>query len=218
MRLIILCSTNGSVLSKVLHNDYFKAQIDCVITDRECGVMNVAEAHQVNIKKYEAATGEEFSKKIVENIELTDDHLIISFYTRILSNDLIEKIPGRIINCHPSILPACPGLNGFEDTISSGSQFIGATIHLIDQGIDTGLPIMQSARPFNPNLSLSENRHAIFIDQCRMLLQVVKWFDENRVRHFDGRLVIENAQYKPNCYAPNLDFDLAINFDVELEK
>ena len=44
----------------------------------------------------------------------------------------------QVINFHPSILPACPGMNGFEDTIESGAMHVGSTVHFVDTGIDTG--------------------------------------------------------------------------------
>ncbi|MDA1381029.1 formyltransferase family protein [Plesiomonas shigelloides subsp. oncorhynchi] len=73
--------------------------------------------------------------------------LFISFYTRLLSDVFLKAHPHRVINFHPSILPACPGMDGFGDTLKSGALFIGSTVHFIDEGMDTGKPILQAAFP-----------------------------------------------------------------------
>lgn len=81
-----------------------------------------------------------------------------------------------MINFHPSILPACPGMDGFGDTLKSGALFIGSTVHFIDEGMDTGKPILQAAFPRNPGESITKLRHRVFLQQVISLLQVVDWF------------------------------------------
>lgn len=216
MNILVVCSTGGSVLSKVLLNPYIKDKIKFIVTDRECGAIDVAKTHNINYIKIPSNDGREFSDKLCSAVQLEKYDLLISFYTRLFSGKVLQIMKNRIINLHPSILPACPGLNGFEDTVRSGSCFIGATIHFVDQGIDTGFPIIQSASPFNPTKSIEENRHKVFIDQCRMLMQTIRWFDDERILINDNNVHIKDAEYFHDQYSPNLDWGTAKKFNVKL--
>ena len=213
MKIIIIASTSGSVMSKLLNVPYFKSTISCVVSDRECGAIDVAVSHGISTKIFETTDGLEFSDFLVKEFQNDLPDLFVSFYTRLFKGIFLEVAKNKLINLHPSILPACSGRNGFGDTIKSGSKFIGSTIHFVDEGMDTGFPIIQAAIPFNPNNTLEENRHLVFIQQCKMLLQVIKWAEDNRII-FDknNRPAILNANYEMNEYAPNLDFETAKNF------
>ena len=215
MKIAIICSTGGGVLSVLLKHKYFREKIAVIFTDRQCGVIKVAKDYDVPLKMVEASTGEEMSNLLCDNYNINQYDLIISFYTKLFKGKIIEVLKGKFINLHPSILPACPGMKGFEDTVKSGSTFIGATIHYIDSGTDSGSPIIQSATPFKPDESMETNRHYVFVDQCRMLLQVVAWFEDSRLITQNNRTIVKNAKYLPGQYSPNLDLDLAIDFNLK---
>jgi phosphoribosylglycinamide formyltransferase-1 len=137
--------------------------------------------------------------------------LFISFYTRIFRGRFLSLAKNRLFNAHPSILPACPGRNGFEDTLKARAKFVGATIHLVDSGIDSGAPIIQSAAPFNPRKTIEENRHIVFVQQCKMVLQVIKWAEEERILFLeDGSVEIKNANYEAGEFAPNMEIDIVL--------
>lgn len=214
MKIVVLISTNGGVLSQLLKVDYFKEKVCEVISDRECGAIAIASRTGIKTTILKSSSGKEFSDKLLKHLDITRIDLFISFYTRIFSKEFVLAAKNKIINLHPSILPACSGMDGFGDTIKSGSKFIGSTIHFIDEGIDTGKPIIQSAIPFNHNKSIEEMRHEIFKDQCRTLLQTVKWFEDKRIVLDDDKSVITKAEYGPGIYSPKLDFDEAIKFNV----
>ena len=214
MRIAILASTNGGVLAKLLEVDVFAKQVACVISDRPCGAIEVASRHAIDALIFESKSGLEFSQQLVERLDLSEFDLFVSFYTRLFDKSFVSHTQGRLINLHPSILPANPGMDGFGDTLKSGSQFFGATIHFVDEGVDTGAPILQSAHPVNPSVTTAELRHQIFVDQCRMLLQVIEWFDQRRLKYCDDRVIIDNARYFDGPYAPNLDSEVATNFNV----
>lgn len=207
MKLIVLASTNGSVLKKLFANEFLLDKIDIIISDRKCGAIDLAMKYNIDYKILESNSGKEFSEFLLKEYPVHDDHLFVSFYTRLLKGEFLNVHKNRIINLHPSILPACPGMDGFGDTVKSGAKFIGSTIHFIDDGIDTGLPIIQSSVPYNPNVSLDENRHKVFIHQCKMLVQVVEWFVQNRIRVMGNNTVkIYDTRYELSEYVPNLEF------------
>ena len=218
MKVVIIISTNGGVLSQLLKIKYFKERVHEVISDRECNAIKIADKAGINTKILKSLDGNEFSNKIMQYLNVSNIDLFISFYTKIFNKNFIESAKNKIINLHPSILPSCPGSDGFGDTIKSGSRFVGSTIHFVDEGIDTGKPIIQSAVPLNLNKSIEEMRHAIFNDQCKTLLQVIKWFEDKRIVLNNNSIVIDKAEYDHGIYSPKLDFEDAIKLDIPYRK
>lgn len=208
-KIVVIASTGGAVLSKVLHLASIKKSIFMVVSDRQCGALDVAQKFGIDTKILSAKNGKEFSLKLVDFFEDEDIDYFLSFYTRILTEDLLNTYKDKVLNFHPSILPACPGLDGFGDTVKSGSKFIGSTLHFVDTGIDTGIPLIQSSFPYQPFLTLEENRHRVFVQQCKIFIQFTEWVNENRVK---GYSILE-SKYGLSEFAPNLDSNLAIEFD-----
>jgi phosphoribosylglycinamide formyltransferase-1 len=209
----------GSVMSSLLPLPYFSQRIACLITDRECGALQVA--GQFGIPSAVIATKDslEFSNALADRFENENIDLFVSFYKRLFMGRFLEQARGRLINMHPSILPACPGRDGFGDTVRSGSKFIGATVHYVDHKLDTGCPIIQSACPYNPHESMHANRHKVFVQQCKMLLQVLDWCEQDRL-HYDteGRSHLKNGIYQIGEFAPALEHPEAIALDIPFDE
>ena len=78
-----------------------------------------------------------------------DDHEVgvvaLAGYMRVLSPAFLARYPGRILNVHPSLLPAFPGAHAVADAIAHGVRVTGATVHLVDEGVDTGPIVLQEA-------------------------------------------------------------------------
>ena len=212
MKIALIISTNGGVLSQLLKTNYMKKHSLEIITDRECGAVKVAQEAGLKTIMLKANNGDEFSANLMDYLSIESYDLYISFYTRLFSKNLVEFLKGKLINLHPSILPACPGLDGFGDTIKSGSKFAGTTIHFVDSGADTGAPIIQTAIPIDKKRDIKEIRHLVFIDQCRTLLQVIKWFEEKRlILSESNEAVIDKAVYSAGICSPSIEFDEALN-------
>jgi phosphoribosylglycinamide formyltransferase-1 len=80
------------------------------------------------------------------------------------------------------LLPANPGLHGFEDSIKSGALIIGSTVHFINSGMDTGPQIMQAACSLHHgSINLVAQRHLVFAQQVASLIQVNSWLNEGRI-------------------------------------
>ena len=208
MRNVFICSTSGSVLKKAFEwaPDILKDSL--IISDRNCGAVEFAAIKGIEFLVHETDSGLVLSDRIADLFFGREDVCFFSFYTRLFKGRFISEHAGRIINFHPSILPACPGRDGFGDTIKSGSTFVGSTVHLIDKGMDSGKPILQAAFPRNPNLSLALIRHRVFLQQVVSLIQVAKWFYDRRVVFKSGDLYIKDVSYDVSEFSPNIDRDL----------
>ncbi|HWD74217.1 MAG TPA: phosphoribosylglycinamide formyltransferase [Solirubrobacteraceae bacterium] len=73
------------------------------------------------------------------------DLVVLAGYMQLLSPDFLETFPDRVINVHPALLPAFPGLNAVQQAIDYGVKVMGVTVHFVDHGVDTGPVILQRA-------------------------------------------------------------------------
>ncbi len=208
-KIVLISSTNGSVISTVLKKHHRKS-IYSLVSDRKCGALEKALSLGIPRKLLSSDTGLEFSDKLYQLYKAENIDLFISFYTKIFSGKFLNLTKDKLINFHPSILPACPGLDGFGDTIKSGGQFIGSTVHFIDSDIDTGKPILQAITPLVPSLAIKDHRHKVFIQQCKMFIQIIEWLEGNRITP-NG---ITNAKYNFSEFVPNLESPFAIKFNI----
>jgi phosphoribosylglycinamide formyltransferase-1 len=71
-------------------------------------------------------------------------------FLRLIKRPLLDAFPGRILNIHPSLLPAFPGLEAWKQALAAGASETGCTVHLVDAGMDTGPPILQERVPILP--------------------------------------------------------------------
>lgn len=200
-------------MNAVLQLPYMRARIKTVLSDRDCPAIKIARECGLKTEQFITQDALAFSDHLAEFFTCTPHDLIVSFYTKLFRGRVIDQLQGKLVNFHPSILPACSGMDGFGETIKSGARFIGATVHLVDNGKDTGYPLLQCALPFNPCLSIEKNRHLVFIAQCRMLIQIVNWYEDGRIFPDESgypRLI--GGQYLSNEYSPNMDFPEAVKF------
>jgi phosphoribosylglycinamide formyltransferase 1 len=96
--------------------------------------------------------------------------VVLAGYMQLLTPAFLERFPGRIVNVHPSLLPAFPGLRAIERAVEAGVPETGVTVHLVDEGIDTGPVLRQEPVPVEPRATLVERIHAV---EHRLLPEVV---------------------------------------------
>jgi phosphoribosylglycinamide formyltransferase-1 len=97
--------------------------------------------------------------------------VVLAGYMHLLTKLFLDRFPGRIVNVHPSLLPAFPGLRAIDEAIAAGVETTGVTVHLVDEGIDSGPVLRQEPVPVKPQESLVERIHAV---EHRLLPEVVK--------------------------------------------
>jgi phosphoribosylglycinamide formyltransferase-1 len=98
------------------------------------------------------------------------DLVVCAGYMHLLTRPFLDRFPGRIVNVHPSLLPAFPGPRAIVDALEAGADTTGVTVHFVDDGLDTGEVIAQEEVPVQPRESLEERIHAV---EHRLLPRVV---------------------------------------------
>lgn len=158
VRLAVLISGSGSNLQALLdacsQADY-PAQVVCVVSNvptaygleraRKAGVPAVVLDHKAfgSRADFERALGDELEKAGVEWVCLAG-------FMRLVSADFLARFPGRVLNIHPSLLPAFTGLHAQRQALERGVKIAGCTVHFVDAGMDTGPIIAQAAVPVLP--------------------------------------------------------------------
>jgi len=97
--------------------------------------------------------------------------VVLAGYMHLLTDPFLRRFPDRILNVHPSLLPAFPGAHAIADALEAGVETTGVTVHRIDSGLDTGPVIAQEAVPVEPRATLEERIHAV---EHRLLPKVVR--------------------------------------------
>ncbi len=109
------------------------------------------------------------------------DLVVLAGFMRVLSGELLDAFPGRVINIHPSLLPAFPGVHAQRQAFDAGVRIAGCTIHFVDRGIDTGPIIAQAAVPVHDDDDADALRARILAEEHRLLPAVVRAIAERRV-------------------------------------
>lgn len=182
IRLGIIGSSGGSAL--IAADTCLRASgIDVewiVVTDRECGLMQWARdaGHSVSRLSYSSAAG--FSAEACAIFQAANCRDALMFYTRRVTAPLINEM--RVWNVHPSLLPAFVGLHAVEDAWRAKVAIFGATLHRVDDGLDTGPIMAQVAAPMRLDQDLQRLQRLSFFQKTWLTLIWV-----GMVRQLDDR-------------------------------
>jgi len=138
---------------------------------------------------------EEYDRQVVELLRQYDVDLVcLAGFMRILTPELIQAFPQRIINIHPSLLPAFPGLHAQRQAFEYGVKVAGCTVHFVDEGLDSGPVILQATVPVEPQddeedlaAKILREEHRIYSDAIRLIL-------ENRIEISGRKTKIKNEK------------------------
>ena len=158
-KLAVLVSGRGSNLQAIIDSierEELNAHISIVISStRDAMALKRAEKHGIKtifIDPTAYLNSKEYDKVLIEKLkEFSVDLICLAGYMRILGEEVIQTFKEKIINIHPSLLPAFPGLNAQKQAIVHGVKFSGCTVHFVDSGVDSGPIILQTAVPVYDN-------------------------------------------------------------------
>jgi phosphoribosylglycinamide formyltransferase-1 len=154
-RLVVLVSgagTNLQALMDACTDPAYGARIVAVGADR-FGVEGLGRAERVGIPTFavrvdDYASRDDWDDALVDAVAAYEPDLVISAgFMKILGAAFLDRYGGRIVNTHPSLLPAFPGVSAPGDALAYGVKVTGCTVHFIDSGVDTGPVIAQRAVP-----------------------------------------------------------------------
>jgi phosphoribosylglycinamide formyltransferase-1 len=155
VRLGVLGSGKGSnldSLAKYCARPESRMEIAIVASDVEnAGILKLAESHGLKSAfvppgKFRTKLDDEAEQRFISSLRENGVELVVlAGFMRILKGDFLRAYAGRVINIHPSLLPSFPGLEAWKQALDYGVKFTGCTVHFVDQGIDSGAIIAQTA-------------------------------------------------------------------------
>ena len=212
-RIAVLASGRGSnfeAIVRAVKEGKIRAEVAVLIVDRRnAGAVKRAERLGVNWIFVDPSTfpsREEFDSRIVAILKhLKVDLVCLAGYRKIVSPLFVEAFPNRILNIHPSLLPSFPGLKPHWQAITYGVKISGATVHVVDRGVDTGPIVVQCAVPVSPDDTPETLAEKVLKWEHRIYPQAVKWFVEDRVRVEGRKVIVEGADYSKLPVVPALE-------------
>jgi phosphoribosylglycinamide formyltransferase-1 len=124
---------------------------------------------------------------------------------RILGNDFVNHYQGKLLNVHPSLLPAFPGLNPHRQALKEGVKIHGCTVHFVTAQMDCGPIINQAAVPVMPDDTEETLAARVLQQEHRIYPEAVRWFMEDRLTLSENRVNVSNAGFNGSVlYSPGL--------------
>src|SRR4029453_12530199 len=137
---------------------------------------------------------EAHDKALVDHLESRRVGLVcLAGYMRILGPAFVEHFRGRLLNIHPSLLPAFPGLHPQRQTLEHGVKISGATVHFVDEGTDTGPIVLQAAVPVRQDDTEATLSDRILVEEHRLYPEAVRLFAEGRLEIRGRRVHIRES-------------------------
>ena len=135
-----------------------------------------------------------FDRAVAEKLDgWQPDLLILAGFMRILSAGFVERYRGRVLNIHPALLPAYPGLNTHQRVLDAGEKWHGSTVHFVTEELDGGPRILQGRMQVVPGESASQLQTRVQAIEHQIYPEAAGWVGEGRVECRDGRAWIDGV-------------------------
>ncbi len=176
-RILVLASGSGSLLQALLDSPVGNAVV--AVGSDTPDAYALTRATETGIAAFTVSpadfdTRADWNAGLLAAIRAVEPDLIVSAgFMRIIGAEIVEAYRGRIINTHPALLPAFPGAHGVRDALAYGVKVTGCTVHFVDEGVDTGSIIAQTAVIIEPDDTEDSLHERIKIQERRLLVGVV---------------------------------------------
>ncbi len=207
--LVILISGRGSNMQALLEAKFEMDRITVISNNTNAKGLEIA-------KKYGAETivldhrafpdRQTFDSTLAERIDTCQPKLIaLAGFMRILSDRFVHHYQGRLMNIHPSLLPAFPGLGTHARALQEGIKIHGCTVHFVTLQLDHGPIVIQAAIPVLPDDTEKTLAARVLQQEHRIYPQAVRWFMEDRIKLSENRVeIIDSSVDQTALYSPGL--------------
>jgi phosphoribosylglycinamide formyltransferase-1 len=188
LSIVVLISGSGSNLRALLEacdNPLFPGKILAVGSDNPAA--GLAHAEQFGVPTFVVEPGlfdsrEEWAEVLLRNLEYhKPDLVVLAGFMKVLPAGFVAALSPNIINLHPSLLPAFPGAHAVRDALSAGADATGATVHIVDAGVDTGPILAQREIAIPTGISESDLHEQIKTIERSLIVEVVSQIAEGKL-------------------------------------
>jgi phosphoribosylglycinamide formyltransferase-1 len=180
-RLVVLVSGAGTNLQALLDactDSSYGAEVVAVGADRD-GIEGLLRAEKVGVPTFvhrvaDHGTREEWDHTLTETVAAAEpDLVVLAGFMKLVGQEFLRRFPGRVVNTHPALCPAFPGTSGPADALAYGVKVTGATLFVVDEGVDTGPIIAQAVVPVDDDDDVESLHERIKVAERRMLVDTV---------------------------------------------
>lgn len=198
-RIVILISGRGSNMEALLHAALPGKTVAVISNVADAAGLHKARAlgvatGVVDHRAFPNRAG--FDRALATEIDRhLPDLVLLAGFMRVLTDEFVSRYTGRLLNIHPSLLPAFPGLHTHRRALEAGVRIHGCTVHFVTAELDHGPTVIQAAVPVLEGDSEESLAARVLTQEHVIYPQAVRWFCEGRLRlSSDGRVVVENAR------------------------
>jgi phosphoribosylglycinamide formyltransferase 1 len=199
-KIAVLCSGRGSNLEALIKNKeagILQAEISVVLSDNaDARALAIAREHGVKAVHQDPGPKKTWLIPEIEAqwVQTLKDHAVdlvcLAGFMRIIKKPLLDAFAGRILNIHPSLLPAFPGLEVQKKALEYGAKFSGCTVHFVDDSVDGGPIVCQAAVPIMDDDTPDTLASRILKEEHRIYTEAINLVLSGKYR-IDGRRVIK---------------------------
>jgi len=195
----VLISGRGSNLQSIINavrSGQLDATVAVVISNRAdaAGLRRARDAgiETVCLQPHDHADRDAYDRALVQTLcDRRVDLVCLAGFMRIVGPVLLEAFPNRILNIHPSLLPAFPGLNAQQQALDHGVRITGATVHLVTSMLDDGPIVAQAAVPVFDTDTVEALSDRILIEEHRLYVEAIRMMLEGRWKVSGRRFVLD---------------------------
>jgi phosphoribosylglycinamide formyltransferase-1 len=188
-KLVVLASGTGSNLQAILDRLHMREGIEVVgVASDKPGAPAIERARAASIPAG-LFPREDFADREARDLAMGDwiegrgaNLVVLAGYMQLLSAAFVERFRNRIVNVHPALLPAFPGLDAIGQALAAGVEVTGVTVHFVDEGVDTGPAILQREVGVPANRDRAELELAIHATEHELYPEAIRMIAAGRVR------------------------------------
>ncbi|MEO5357775.1 MAG: phosphoribosylglycinamide formyltransferase [Nitrospirae bacterium YQR-1] len=207
IRLGVLASGRGSNFQSIIEaveNGGLNVSLECLLTNNaDAFAIKRAKAHGIPaivLLEKDFPTKDDYYKKIVSELKITGVNLVVlAGFMRLVGKPLLDAFPMRIMNIHPSLLPAFKGLHAQRQALQHGVKISGCSVHFVDEGLDTGPVIIQAAVPVFSDDTEDSLSERILNAEHEIYPRAIKLFAEGAVSIEGGVVKIAGETRNTEC-------------------
>lgn len=196
--IVILISGRGSNMEAIVHacqQEAWPARIAAVVSNKaDASGLQFAASHGIAtaVVDHKAFTSREaFDAELAKVIDgFAPDVVVLAGFMRILTEGFVRHFEGRLLNIHPSLLPAFPGLHTHQRAIDAGCKLAGATVHFVTPELDHGPIVAQAVVPVRVGDNAEQLAQRVLVQEHRMYPAAVRWLVQDELELTpDGRVL-----------------------------
>lgn len=173
MRLCIVSSSGGGALKAFFRLAGIPAANILILTDRACGIEDIAREYSIPHVRLEWTDHEAFSQAAAKHIAgFGGVDVVMLFFSRLVTASLFDR--HQVVNFHPALLPAFPGSRAIKRALQAGVKFFGTTMHVVDATLDGGKILAQGIHPLKGDEQEDDLEYIAFLQKVYLMLLVAE--------------------------------------------